>query len=165
MKHIHDDGGRAAAGFKGKTGDCVTRAWSIAQFGPGPSGDQYRAVYDRFAELLKEWVWEGRSSKLKEKYRSGSRPTSPRNGMPKEVSQRYAAEIGWVQTYVQPFKHEGKVVHMNARELPSGRLVVAQARHEAAVIDGVVYDIWDSSVSSTMGEEMRLVARIWQPGE
>jgi hypothetical protein len=30
MEHIHDDGGRAAAGFVGKTGDCVTRAITIA---------------------------------------------------------------------------------------------------------------------------------------
>lgn len=35
-----DDGGRAAAGFKGDTGDCVTRAISIA------TGRPYREVYD-----------------------------------------------------------------------------------------------------------------------
>ena len=30
MEYIHDDGGRVAAGYKGKTGDCVTRAIAIA---------------------------------------------------------------------------------------------------------------------------------------
>jgi hypothetical protein len=44
MKHVYDDGGRAVAGFKGKTGDCVTRAVAIA------SGLPYAEVYDRLAE-------------------------------------------------------------------------------------------------------------------
>ena len=30
MKWVYDDGGRAAAGYKGKTGDCVARAIAIA---------------------------------------------------------------------------------------------------------------------------------------
>lgn len=30
MTFVYDDGGRSAAGFKGKTGDCVTRAIAIA---------------------------------------------------------------------------------------------------------------------------------------
>jgi hypothetical protein len=30
MKWIHNDGGRADAGFRGETGDCVTRAIAIA---------------------------------------------------------------------------------------------------------------------------------------
>jgi hypothetical protein len=29
MTFVYDDGGRSAAGFKGKTGDCVTRAIAI----------------------------------------------------------------------------------------------------------------------------------------
>jgi len=30
IKFVKHDGGRAAAGFKGKSGDCVTRAIAIA---------------------------------------------------------------------------------------------------------------------------------------
>lgn len=40
MDWVFDDGGRAAAGFKGQTGDCVTRALAIAL------GRDYREVYD-----------------------------------------------------------------------------------------------------------------------
>jgi hypothetical protein len=44
MKIVIDDGGRAAAGFKGSAGDCVCRAIAIA------SGRHYKEVYDRIAE-------------------------------------------------------------------------------------------------------------------
>jgi hypothetical protein len=39
-----DDGGRAAAGFRGTTGDCVTRAIAIA------AQRDYREVYDALHE-------------------------------------------------------------------------------------------------------------------
>ena len=39
-----NDGGRAEAGYKGRTGDCVTRAVAIAAQLP------YQQVYDRLAE-------------------------------------------------------------------------------------------------------------------
>lgn len=38
-----DDGGRAQAGYKGSTGDCVTRAIAIA------TGKPYSEVYDAIA--------------------------------------------------------------------------------------------------------------------
>jgi hypothetical protein len=44
MKHVYNDGGRKAAGFKGDAGDCVTRAIAIA------SGRPYAEVYKRLAE-------------------------------------------------------------------------------------------------------------------
>lgn len=160
MEYVEDDGGRAAAGFKGKTGDCVTRAFSLGQFGRRPSGDQYRVVYDRFAAILKEWAFTGRVSKAKRPYRDGKRPTSPRNGMPRQVIDLYVEEIGWLWTPAKAFGATG-AVHMKASELPGGTLVTNQARHLACVIDGVVYDIWDSTQSRTMGDEMRMVYGWW----
>lgn len=44
MKWQYDDGGRAAAGFKGNAGDCVTRAVAIATCRP------YREVYDALSD-------------------------------------------------------------------------------------------------------------------
>ena len=40
MEFVYDDGGRAEAGFKGITGDCVCRAISIATQKP------YKEIYD-----------------------------------------------------------------------------------------------------------------------
>jgi hypothetical protein len=48
MEFVYDDGGRAAAGFKGSTGDCVVRAIAIA------SGKPYREVYDALNVLSKQ---------------------------------------------------------------------------------------------------------------
>lgn len=43
MKYVFDDGGRAAAGYKGITGDCVVRSIAIA------TGQPYQKVYDVMA--------------------------------------------------------------------------------------------------------------------
>jgi hypothetical protein len=49
MRFQYDDGGRAAASFKGEAGDCVTRAIAIA------TGLPYRVVYDALNEhVLRE---------------------------------------------------------------------------------------------------------------
>ena len=44
MEFNFNDGGRADAGYKGRTGDCVTRAVAIAAELP------YKQVYERLAE-------------------------------------------------------------------------------------------------------------------
>lgn len=43
MKHVFNDGGRAAAGFKGSARDCVCRSIAIV------TGRPYKEVYDRLA--------------------------------------------------------------------------------------------------------------------
>lgn len=162
MPWVPDDGGRAAAGFRGKAGDCATRAFTIARFGPNPTGRQYRSVYDDLARLLRDWAFSGRTSKHKEMYRSGRFPCTPRDGMMPAPLHRYAAEIGWSWT---PAKHIGQAAttHMVSAELPPGSLVVVQAKHYAAVVDGVVYDTWDSTVSRTAGHGKRMVYGWWRP--
>ena len=44
MEYVFDDGGRACAGYRGATGDCVTRAIAIAMELP------YQDVYTAMAE-------------------------------------------------------------------------------------------------------------------
>ena len=39
----------------------------------------------------------------------------------------------------------GCTVHLLADELPKGRLVVSVSKHEVAVIDGEIHDIYDCS--------------------
>lgn len=45
----HHDGGRAAAGFRGTTGDCVVRAIAIA------TGRKYKTVYNWMQKDKREW--------------------------------------------------------------------------------------------------------------
>jgi hypothetical protein len=44
---------------------------------------------------------------------------------------------------------KGCTVHLRPDELPPGGLVVSLSRHYAAVIDGVVHDIFDPSRDGT----------------
>jgi hypothetical protein len=80
MEHVYDDGGRAQAGYKGTTGDCVVRAIAIAAELP------YQQVYDGINELAK-------------RERRGERKrgiSSARTGVYKVTKRRYIdEELGW----------------------------------------------------------------------
>lgn len=123
---VENDGGRAAAGFKGRTGDCATRAIAIA------TGLPYREAYD----LVNRHSAQERPSKT----RRGK--SSARTGVHKVTMQRVMEELGWRWTPTMAIG-QGCTVHLCAEELPPGRLIVSLSRHYAAVIDGVVHDTHD----------------------
>ena len=124
MKFVYDDGGRETAGFKGKAGDCVTRAVSIA------SGEPYADIYRLLADGA------GRERK--------SRGRSARNGIHVSRSwfKRAMAALGFQWTPTMQIG-SGCKVHLADGELPNGRLVVAVSKHYTAVIDGIIYDTHD----------------------
>lgn len=128
MKFVYDDGGRAAAGFKGHAGDCVTRAVAIA------TGLPYREVYEALAEVNAKSKTRGAAS--------GKR--SARNGVAvKSVGfKRFMESIGWRWTATMKIG-QGCKVHLADGELPSGRLIVAVSGHYTAVIDGIIRDTHD----------------------
>lgn len=132
MEWVYDDGGRAAAGFKGTTGDCVCRAIAIATQRP------YKEVYD----LINEFGKAERSSKR----RSGK--SSARTGVYKSTVRKIMEHLGWKWTPTMQIG-TGCRVHLKADELPGGRIIVALSGHEAAVIDGVLHDTYDSSRGET----------------
>ena len=129
MDFVRDDGGRAAAGFKGHAGDCVARAVAIASKRP------YDEVYKRLAEGM------GAQRKTK---RSGKSVRSARNGV--NVNRKwfrdYMASLGFEWTPTMQIG-SGCKVHLLAGELPMGRLVVAVSGHYTAVINGVIHDTYD----------------------
>lgn len=131
MDFIYDDGGRTEAGYKGHTGDCVTRAIAIATSRP------YREVYDALNGL-----------------RDGMRQTkrvrrsSARTGVNRAIYDRYLKSLGWNWTPTVTIG-SGCKVHLRADELPAGRLVVRVSGHMVAVIDGVIHDTHDPSREGT----------------
>lgn len=132
MKFIHNDGGRAAAGYKGSTGDCVTRAIAIATEQP------YQAVYDALNEHAK-------------RERRGKRKrgvSNARTGVYKATIKRYLESLGWRFVPTMTIG-SGCTVHLRAEELPAGRLIVSLSRHYAAVIDRVLHDTHDCSRDGT----------------
>lgn len=141
---VKDDGGRHAAGYRGMTGDCVTRAIAIA------TGMRYVDVYDSLNNLAQMHERRG-------KRKRGI--SSAREGVYKGTIRRFMAGLGWTWT---PTMHIGSgcKVHLRAEELPPGRLVVALSKHVCAVIDGVIHDTDDPSRDGT-----RCVYGYWQKGK
>jgi hypothetical protein len=122
----YNDGGRSAAGFKGKAGDCATRAIAIA------TGLPYSSVYDAINE----------TAKYERKRRRGN--SSARTGVHKDTARKYLESLGWKWHPTMQIG-SGCKVHLSPDELPSGRLVVTVSRHYVAVIDGVIHDTFDPS--------------------
>jgi hypothetical protein len=139
----YDDGGRAAAGFKGKkVGDCVCRAIAIA------TGKPYREVYDELSAIGwhagKFGYWRDADGLV----------------IPHEVAQwlerEYLAGLGW-QWFPTMAIGSGCKVHLRADELPGGRIIARVTGHLVAVIDGVIRDTADCSRGGT-----RCVYGYWQ---
>lgn len=128
MKFLEDDGGRAAAGYKGSAGDCVCRAVAIAAEMP------YEEVYQRLASGM----GQQRAGKL------GKRSASARNGVSvrRKWFKDYMDVLGFVWTPTMGIG-TGCKVHLHDGELPMGRLIVSVSKHYTTVIDGVIHDTFD----------------------
>jgi hypothetical protein len=129
---VYDDGGRAAAGYRGMAGDCVVRAIAIV------TGQPYKDVYDAINLLAK-------AEKRSPRHRNHS---SARNGVYTKTYRPYLQHRGlvWVPTMRIG---QGCTVHLRADELPAGRLLVQVTKHLTAVIDGVIHDTHDPSRDGT----------------
>lgn len=136
--YTYNDGGRAAAGYKGRTGDCATRAIAIA------TGLPYQEVYDA--------INEASQGERRRRGKSGAR-----TGVHKPTLRKFLAALGW--RWVPTMRiGSGCKVHLRASELPPGRLVVAVSGHLVAMIDGVIHDTHDCSRDGT-----RCVYGYWMP--
>ena len=135
---IKDDGGREAAGFKGKAGDCVTRAVAIASRRP------YLEVYNRFANGNAAQ----RITKRSKDSKAGKRTARDGISTRRKWFGDYMRELGfeWVPTMRIG---QGCTVHLRSDELPGDRLVVSVSRHMVAMIDGVIHDTYDPSRAGT----------------
>lgn len=135
MEHVYNDGGRAAAGYKGDTGDCVVRAIAIATETP------YQEVYDALEAANRTHMLERRDYVAKRMQKKG---TTPRSGNFRRVYDLYLATKGWLFTPTMSIG-SGCKVHLRADELPPGRIIASVSRHLVAVIDGVAQDTHDPS--------------------
>jgi len=141
-----NDGGRKAAGYKGNASDCVCRAIAIATDLP------YQQVYDRLAL--------GNASQRNTKNSSKGSRRSARNGIftSRKWFKDYMQELGFTWHPTMSIG-SGCKVHLNADELPKGKIICSVSRHYVAMIDGVINDTDDCSRSGT-----RCVYGYWQIG-
>lgn len=128
MRYVYDDGGRADAGYKGKTGDCCCRAIAIA------TGMPYKEVYDMINRY-------GSNERLtKKRVRAGK--SNARTGVWKETARKIMTDLGWTWHPTMQIG-SGCKVHLEDGELPNGKVMCLLSRHYVAVIDGVVHDTYD----------------------
>lgn len=132
MKWVYDDGGRDKYFKAKKVGDCACRAIAIA------TQTDYKEVYD----LINRYAKTERTGLRKQGI------SNARSGVYKETAHKIMAELGW-EWHPTMQIGSGCKVHMNADELPRGRLVVSLSKHYAAVIDGVLHDIYDCTRGGT----------------
>lgn len=131
MCWVYNDGGRAEAGYKGETGDCVTRAISIA------TGVPYAKVYSDI-NLLAE----------SERPRGRKKRSSARTGVQKPTIRKFLESIGWKWTPTMKIG-SGCKVHLKEDELPCGTLIVSVSGHLTVVKDGIIHDTHDPSRGGT----------------
>jgi hypothetical protein len=144
LGHIHfveTDGGRRAAGFTNKAtaGDCVARAVAIA------SGRPYIEVYAELAELNARMPVTRRR---KARGVAGRMTASHGIYTKSQLFKNYMRAQGFTWTPTMRIG-SGCLVHVSARDLPMGRLVLRLSKHCAAVIDGVLHDAYDCSREGT----------------
>jgi hypothetical protein len=133
MKFNYNDGGREAAGYKGKTGDCVCRSICIV------TGLPYQDVYNTLAN--------GNATQRKSKRstrKTGVKTAAHGINTGRKWFDNYITSLGYVW---QPtmFIGQGCKVHLRSEELPAGKLIVNVSKHFTAVIDGVINDTYDCS--------------------
>jgi len=126
MKFEYDDGGRAEAGYKVHTGDCVVRAIAIA------TGIPYQKVYDNVNRMALE--------------NEGSyRRSSSRKGVhtKREWFKDYLKSLGFFWTEMPS---EGCKIHLRDGEVPMrGIFILCLNKHLTVVKNGIIYDTYDPS--------------------
>ena len=134
VRFVFNDGGRAAAGYKGKTGDCVCRSIAII------TGIPYKQVYERLAEGNAKQ----RKGKHEKKSKAGVKTAARGINVKRKWFVEYMKELGFVWTPTMKIG-QGCKVHLLKEELPSGKLIVAVSGHYTAVVDGIINDTYDCS--------------------
>ena len=134
-----DDGGRSAAGYKGKAGDCVVRSIAIV------TGMNYQKVYRDLYNANENFRI---TSKTKLARSLKQKNDSPRTGTHRVVLKKYLEKLGWKWTPTM-FIGQGCKVHLKKEELPSGILIVSCSKHITVVKNGVLHDTYDCSRNGT----------------
>jgi len=132
LDYKYDDGGRSDAGYKGHTGDCVTRAIAIA------TGQDYETVRSDLMDTT-----EKIRAKSKARHIKRLKSNSVRDGVHKEIYVDYLKSLGWTRTAcIKVGSKDRKKLTTN--NLPKGNVIVEVQKHLMASIDHVVHDAFDS---------------------
>lgn len=124
------DGGRGAAGFTGFVGDCVTRAIAIA------TGEMYRSVWDEVRKATGKYPGDG---------------VTDRVWIPLVKRRGFVEVKGVTGDQFDPADYAEGVFILRIRPAGRGRT------HLVAVINGMIFDTWDS------GKDARIILAFKAP--
>ena len=133
IDYRYDDGGRAAAGYRGKTGDCVVRAIAIC------AREVYRAVYVTMAGHMKRNGYAASGNAYATRERNRKAPRRRGQLTAKRVQDQVLGAYGF------------RKISLPAGERPTfteayhrfGDCVVGTTKHVAAIVDGALRDTFD----------------------
>lgn len=134
-----DDGGRAAAGFKGEVGDCALRAICIA------TGYDYAEVRKALMHEVKMWSKTSRSRAAKRRRKRGA---GVFEGLEHTVFKAFMTKLGWEWTPTM-LVGSGCRVRLRAEDLPGGTIICQVSKHWTVMIDGTIHDTHDPSRKGT----------------
>jgi cellobiose-specific phosphotransferase system component IIA len=134
---IYNDGGRADAGYKGSTGDCVVRAIAIAE------QRDYEEVRRELMEYNRNYANTSRSRIAKKIQKRGA---TTRRGNWKRVYEKLLDNNGWTK-HAKIRVGSTDRCYMLKSDIPSGRVLLKVRRHLVACVDHVINDTWDSRES------------------
>lgn len=130
---VHNDGGRKAAGFQGRTGDCACRALAIA------THLEYKEAYD----LINQYSKSERTGRRKRG------KSNARTGVYTATFKKIMKDLGWKWKATMHIG-SGCTVHVRIDELPTkGTYILNLSRHFSVMIDGVIHDTHDPSRQGT----------------
>lgn len=132
-KVFFSDGGRKAAGYKGRVNDCVIRAIAIA------TESDYKFIYKSIHDLQKNFPYSLEHhpdlfTKIKER--------SPRFGVRQAVWRPFAESMGFKCYPILKTKSDPPItINTNNGQIPTNKNVLLQFdEHIAAFVDGVLHD-------------------------
>ena len=129
----YDDGGRAAAGYRGKTGDCVVRAIAIC------AREDYLAVYRTMAEHMKRngYAASGNAYATRER----NRKTPRRRGQlsARRVQDRVLEAYGFTKVQL-PAGERPTYTEAHRRY---GDCIAGTTKHLVAIVGGALRDTFD----------------------
>lgn len=134
---VFNDGGRSAAGFKGQTRDCVTRAIAIAM------KQRYILVYNDISIL--------RLTPIR-------RECTARKGIHVEEPwfQKYMTDRGWSFVKVDGVNLEDFI-------FPAGTVIAHVPRHYTVVIDNIINDTYDPRPAPLKGYWINTSTKLTSP--
>lgn len=132
MRFKHHDGGRKDSGLKGRSHDCVIRAYCIA------TGEPYIKTRDKLKIMTSEMTY----------------------GMDASVADGVYPPVYSKMFFLSGFTPVKRNGYMS--DVPkTGTHIVCMTGHIATVIDGVLYDTWDSSTSKRTKSGEAKISGYW----